>query len=68
MNMIELQYDSLVRPQSSRLNVRKRRHRAQTCEDYQVGGRFPVFAACGQVAGLITACTELLYRRRREHT
>ena len=28
----------------------------------------PVFAASGQVAGFITARTELSYRRRREHT
>jgi hypothetical protein len=26
---------------------------------YQVEGRFPVFAARGQDAGLLTACTEL---------
>jgi len=33
---------------------------------YQVEGCFPVFAACGRYAGLLTACTELSYHRRQD--
>ena len=50
------------------MNVRKRRQRATDLQGLTGLRPLPSVSGCGQDAGLLTACTELLNHRRRGRT